>query len=176
MVATVLELVGFDLQRQLVRLKAEAEAFKERTADDIKQKAVDAGLKVALAFAGLVFIVLAVVAGADRALSLCRDEARRVRRPRRGGADLSGFGWRHVHRRGDLGKDAQAEGAFGAGTGRNFSHGDGSRCRSHSRHSDCKQCDSCSLLRQRSIGGDAECVLHGHHHEGPHGSYGCRGE
>ena len=63
MVATVLKLVGFDLQRQLVRLKAEAEAFKERTADDIKQKAVDAGLKVALAFAGLVFVVLAVVAG-----------------------------------------------------------------------------------------------------------------
>ena len=63
MVATVLKLVGFDLQRQLARLKAEAEDFKERTADDIKQKAVDAGLKVALAFAGLVFVVLAVVAG-----------------------------------------------------------------------------------------------------------------
>ena len=63
MVATVLKLVGFDLQRQLARLKAEAEDFKDRTTDDIKQKAVDAGLMIALAFTGLVFIVLAIVAG-----------------------------------------------------------------------------------------------------------------
>ena len=63
MVATVLKLVGFDLQRQLARLKAEAEDFKDRTTDDIKQKAVDAGLMIALAFAGLVFIVLAIVTG-----------------------------------------------------------------------------------------------------------------
>jgi len=63
MVATVLKLVGFDLQRQLARLKAEAEDFKDRTTDDIKQKAVDAGLMIALAFTGLLFIVLAIVAG-----------------------------------------------------------------------------------------------------------------
>jgi hypothetical protein len=63
MFPTVLKLVGFDLQRQLARLKAEAEDFKDRTSDDIKQKAVDAGLKVALAFTGLVFLVLAAVTG-----------------------------------------------------------------------------------------------------------------
>ncbi len=63
MVATVLKLVGFDLQRQLARLKAQAEDFKDRTTDEIKHKAIDLGLMIGLAFAGLVFILLTVVAG-----------------------------------------------------------------------------------------------------------------
>ena len=63
MVATVLKLVGFDLQRQLARLKAQAEDFKDRTTDEIKHKAVNVGLAIGLAFAGLVFVVLTIVAG-----------------------------------------------------------------------------------------------------------------
>jgi ElaB/YqjD/DUF883 family membrane-anchored ribosome-binding protein len=63
MVATVLKLVGFDLQRQLARLKAQAEDFKDRTTDELKHKAVDAGLMIGLALAGLVFVVLTVIAG-----------------------------------------------------------------------------------------------------------------
>jgi hypothetical protein len=63
MVATVLKLVGFDLQRQLARLKAQAEDFKDRTTDEIKHKAVNAGLAIGFAFAGLVFVVLTIVAG-----------------------------------------------------------------------------------------------------------------
>ena len=43
MVAAVLKLVGFDLQRQLARLKAQAEEFKDRTTDEIKHKAIDYG-------------------------------------------------------------------------------------------------------------------------------------
>ena len=63
MVATVLKLVGFDLQRQLARLKAQAEDFKDRTTDELKHKAVDAGLTIGLAFGGLIFIVLTVAIG-----------------------------------------------------------------------------------------------------------------
>jgi hypothetical protein len=63
MLASALKLVGFDLQRQWARLKAEAEDFKDRTTDDIKHKAINAGLAIGLAFAGLVFVVLTVIAG-----------------------------------------------------------------------------------------------------------------
>lgn len=63
MVATVLKLVGFDLQRQVARLKAQAEEFKDRTLDDIKHKAVNTGLMIGLAFGGLVFVLITLVVG-----------------------------------------------------------------------------------------------------------------
>lgn len=63
MVSTVLKLVGFDLQRQLARLKAQAEEFKDRTFDEIKHKAVNTGLMIGLAFGGLVFVLLTLIVG-----------------------------------------------------------------------------------------------------------------
>ena len=63
MVANVLKLVGFDLQRQLARLRAQAEDFKDRATDELKRKAVDAGLTIGLAFAGLIFVVLTIMMG-----------------------------------------------------------------------------------------------------------------
>jgi hypothetical protein len=63
MLSTALRLVGVDLERQWLRLKAQAEDFKDRTTDEIKGKAIDAGLAVGFALAGLWFVILTVIAG-----------------------------------------------------------------------------------------------------------------
>jgi hypothetical protein len=62
MFAAALKLVGFDLSRQFARLRHSLDAFKERTTEDIKQKAIDAGVAIGLAMAGLLFVLLTIFA------------------------------------------------------------------------------------------------------------------
>ena len=63
MLSTALRLVGTDLSRQFERLRFALEDFKNRTADDLKQKAIGAGVTIGLAFAGMLFALLTVFAG-----------------------------------------------------------------------------------------------------------------
>jgi hypothetical protein len=63
MVSAALKLVGLDLQRSWLRLKLEAETFKDRTTGEFKRVAVNAGLAVAFALAGLFFFLLTIVTG-----------------------------------------------------------------------------------------------------------------
>ena len=63
MLSTALRLFGTDLSRQFERLRFALEDFKDRTADDLKQKAIGAGVTIGLAFAGMLFALLTVFAG-----------------------------------------------------------------------------------------------------------------
>jgi hypothetical protein len=63
MVNAALKLIGLDLQRSLLRLKLEAETFKDRTTGEFKRVAISAGLAVGLALAGLFFLLLTVATG-----------------------------------------------------------------------------------------------------------------
>jgi hypothetical protein len=63
MIDALLRLVGVDLQRQLAQLRAKAEDFKDRTTDEMKRQAADAGLTMGLAFVGVIFAMWTVLAG-----------------------------------------------------------------------------------------------------------------
>ena len=63
MLSTALRLFGTDLSRQFERLRFALEDFKDRTTDDLKQKAIGAGVTIGLAFAGMLFALLTVFAG-----------------------------------------------------------------------------------------------------------------
>lgn len=63
MVATLLRLVGFDLQRCLENLRFQAEQFKLRTADEVKQQVAVASITIGFACVGLMLGLLTVVIG-----------------------------------------------------------------------------------------------------------------
>ena len=63
MVAAALKFVGFDLQRQWLRLKAEAEDYTNRATDEMRRTAVNAGVAIGLALAGMVFAMLTILVG-----------------------------------------------------------------------------------------------------------------
>jgi hypothetical protein len=62
MLDTVMRLAGFDLQRQIARLRAQAEDFKDRAIDDVKHKIADVGLTIGLAFGGLILSLFTLIA------------------------------------------------------------------------------------------------------------------
>jgi hypothetical protein len=61
MLATLLRLVGIDLQRQLAHLRAQAEDFKNRTTLEVQHKVADTSITIGIAFVGLFFVLLTVV-------------------------------------------------------------------------------------------------------------------
>ena len=63
MVEALLRVVGVDLQRQLARLKARADDFKDETVREIKQQAVEASVTASIALAGLVLALLTLMVG-----------------------------------------------------------------------------------------------------------------
>ena len=74
MVAAALKLVGFDLQRQWLRLKAEAEDLQaSRHRRDARAQAINAGVAIGLALAGMMFAMLTIVVGLVALYRLGRD-------------------------------------------------------------------------------------------------------
>jgi uncharacterized BrkB/YihY/UPF0761 family membrane protein len=63
MLDMLLQAIGVDLQRQFARLKAQADEYKNQAVDEIKHQAVHAGVTIALALLGLVFVLLTIVVG-----------------------------------------------------------------------------------------------------------------
>jgi hypothetical protein len=63
MVATLLRLVGFDLQRRIENLKLQAEEVKLRAVDEAKRQVTGAAITIGIAFVGLMLGLLAVVIG-----------------------------------------------------------------------------------------------------------------
>jgi hypothetical protein len=61
MVATLLRLVGFDLQRHIDSLKLQAEEFKLRTAVVVKRQVAVASMTIGIAFVGLMLGLLTVI-------------------------------------------------------------------------------------------------------------------
>ena len=61
MLATLLRLVGVDLQAQLAHLRAQAEHFKRRTTHEIQHKVAETSITIGFAFVGLFFAMLTAV-------------------------------------------------------------------------------------------------------------------
>jgi hypothetical protein len=62
MVASLMRMVGFDLQRQLARLQASAEDFKARTMADVRREAMSIGVTLGLVFTGLMLVLMTLAA------------------------------------------------------------------------------------------------------------------
>jgi hypothetical protein len=63
MVAAALKLVGVDLQRQWLRLKADAEDYTHRATDEMRRSAINVGVAIGLALAGMMFAMLTILVG-----------------------------------------------------------------------------------------------------------------
>jgi ElaB/YqjD/DUF883 family membrane-anchored ribosome-binding protein len=63
MFATLMRLVGVDLQHQLARLKSQANELKASAISEVKHQAIDTGITIGLVLSGLVLTLLTIVTG-----------------------------------------------------------------------------------------------------------------
>ena len=61
MVAALLRLARFDLHSQVLRLREQAEDFKNRATDEIKRQVAEASITIGLALGGLVLMVFTLI-------------------------------------------------------------------------------------------------------------------